>query len=71
VWAFHGLKDDLVDPNDTRRIADWIRDLKRSAGLDTMNVRATFHPEADHNSSDSAFAKEELPRWIGEQVEER
>ena len=27
-------------------------------------VRATFFPDANHNSWDPAFANEELPGWI-------
>jgi predicted peptidase len=68
VWTFHGLKDDLVNPQDTERIVEWLRDLKRSAGLDTTTVRLTLYPDANHNAWDPAFAEEELPRWIAAQT---
>ncbi len=64
VWCFQGLKDDVVSPHETQEIVRWLRELKRSGGLDTTNVRATFYPDANHNSWDAAFAEPELPRWI-------
>jgi len=64
VWCFQGLKDDIVMPHETREIVRWLHDLRRSAGLDTSEVRATFYPEANHNAWDPAFAEPELPVWI-------
>jgi predicted peptidase len=64
VWAFHGLRDDLVDPNDTRRIVAGIRDDRVRLGLDSTGVRMTLYPDANHNSWDPAFAETELPGWI-------
>lgn len=64
VWCFQGMKDDVVFPHETQEIARWLRELKRSGGLDTTNFRATFYPDANHNSWDPAFAEEELPKWI-------
>jgi len=64
VWCFQGLKDDVVMPHETREIIRWLHDLRRSAGLDTSEVRATFYPDANHNSWDPAFAEPELPVWI-------
>ena len=71
IWAFHGLRDDVVDPNDTRQIVEWIRDLRRSAGLDTTSVRMTLYPDANHNAWDPAFAEEELPCWLAVQLAKR
>jgi len=68
VWCFQGMKDDVVFPHETQEIARWLRELKKSGGLDTTNFRATFYADANHNSWDPAFAEEELPRWIGEQL---
>jgi predicted peptidase len=64
TWCFQGLKDDVVLPHETQEIARWMRELKASGGLDTTNFRATFYPDANHNSWDPAFAEEELPKWI-------
>ncbi|MFI5370683.1 MAG: hypothetical protein ACHQ52_03925, partial [Candidatus Eisenbacteria bacterium] len=64
VWAFHGLRDDLVDPNDTRRIVAGIRDDRARLGLDSTLVRMTLYPDANHNSWDPAFAEADLPGWI-------
>jgi predicted peptidase len=68
VWAFQGMRDDVVSPFETREIVRWLNELKRSGGLDTTNVRATFYPDADHASWDPAFAEVELPRWIAERL---
>ncbi len=64
VWAFHGLRDDLVNPADTRAIVAGLRDQKAAMGIDTTTVRMTLYPEANHDTWDPAFAEEELPRWI-------
>ena len=64
VWCFQGLKDDVVLPHETEEIVRWMRELKVSGGLDTTNLRATFYPDANHNSWDAAFAEEDLPKWI-------
>ncbi|MCC6350379.1 MAG: phospholipase [Candidatus Eisenbacteria bacterium] len=71
AWCFQGLKDDVVLPRETQEIVRWMRELKRSGGLDTTNLRATFYPDAGHDSWDSAFAEEELPKWIAEQLRAR
>jgi predicted peptidase len=68
VWCFQGMQDDVVLPDETREIVRWLQELKRSGGLDTTNLRATFYPDANHNSWDPAFAEEDLPKWIGEQL---
>ncbi len=64
VWAFHGLKDDIVNPEDTQKIVAGIREARARLGLDESDVRATYFPQANHNSWDSAFAEPELPGWI-------
>jgi predicted peptidase len=64
VWAFHGLEDDLVNPEDTRAIVTAIRKTRADAGLDTAAVRMTLLPDANHNAWDPAFADPELPVWI-------
>jgi predicted peptidase len=64
VWAFHGLRDDVVDPAETRHITDAIREEKARLGLDPDGLRVTFYPDANHGSWDRAFAEPDLPRWI-------
>jgi len=64
VWAFHGLRDDLVDPRDTRDIVDAVRRARRDRGLDPGEVRITLFPDANHNSWDPAFAEPDLPGWL-------
>lgn len=71
VWCFQGMKDDVVLPHESQEIVRWMEELKRSGGLDTTNLRATFYPDANHNSWDRAFAEEELPGWIGERLAPR
>ena len=68
VWAFHGLRDDLVDPADTRHIIAELKSAKLAAGLDTASARMTLYPEANHNSWDAAFAEPELSGWLQTQL---
>lgn len=64
VWAFHGLRDDVVDPAGTTAVVEEIRRLRRGAGGDAAAVRLTLYPEAGHNSWDAAYAEPELPGWL-------
>ncbi len=64
VWAFHGLKDDLVNPEDTRRIVEAIRSERGERGLDPEGARMTIYPKLNHGCWDAAYGETELPRWI-------
>ncbi len=64
VWAFHGLRDDIVDPRDTEQIVAGLRAERLRRGLDTTAVRMTLYPDANHGSWEPAFAEPELPGWI-------
>jgi len=64
VWAFHGLRDDVVDPVGTIATVAEIRRLHRSAGGDPAAVGLTLYPEAGHNSWDAAYAEPDLPDWL-------
>ncbi len=66
VWAFHGLRDDVVWPEDTRQITAALRDERARRGLDTTaaSLRVTLPPEANHGVWDLAYATEALPDWI-------
>jgi len=71
VWAFHGLRDDLVDPNDTRKIVAGLREQRSERGLDPGAVHLTLFPDADHDSWDPAFAHDSLVVWLREQLAAR
>lgn len=59
VWIFHGAKDDVVPPEQSRRMA---------AALETAGAtqaRYTEFPEAGHNSWDDAYSRTpELWEWL-------
>ncbi len=50
IWIFHGARDDVVPPEDDRRLAAALR----AAGA--QNARYTEFPDANHNSWDPAYA---------------
>jgi predicted peptidase len=56
-WIFHGLKDDVVDPEFSKKMADAI---ERRGG----QMRLSLFPNANHNSWDSAFAEKGLLPWL-------
>jgi predicted peptidase len=64
VWAFHGLKDDLVLPHDTQAVVMEIREARRERGLDPDAARMTLFPDANHNAWDPAYAEPELAAWF-------
>jgi len=56
-WIFHGDKDVVVAPEYSRKMVE----AMKAKGVD---VRATFYPEAGHNSWDAAFAEPGLLPWL-------
>ena len=56
-WIFHGLKDNVVDPDLSRQMATALKEV----GAD---VKLTLYPEANHNSWDPAFAERDLLFWL-------
>jgi len=68
VWAFAGLRDDVVDPNDTRKIVAGLRAQRTALGLDPDDARLTLFPDANHDSWDPAFAHDSLNVWLKEQL---
>jgi len=64
VWAFHGLRDDVVDPAETTAIIQEIRRLRSAAGLPAEDARMTLYPNANHNSWDAAYGEPGLPGWL-------
>jgi predicted peptidase len=57
TWIFHGARDDVVPPEQSRRMAEALR----AAGAD---VRYTEFPDANHNSWDPAYTTPELWEWL-------
>ncbi len=57
IWAFHGGRDEIVDPEFSRRT---IRAIREAGG----KPRYTEFPETGHNCWDEAFALPELTTWI-------
>ncbi len=60
-WLFHGLKDDVVLPVYTRQIEAALKKTK-------ADVKATYYPQANHNSWDAAFAEPGLINWLFKKV---
>lgn len=58
IWIFHGAKDDVVLPEQSRRMAAALK----SAGA--TDARYTEFPDANHNSWDPAYATPELWAWM-------
>ncbi len=58
IWIFHGAKDDVVPPDQSRRMA---AELKKIGARD---AHYTEFPDADHNSWDPAYATPELWSWM-------
>ena len=56
-WIFHGLKDDVVDPQFSQSMAAALKKCH-------ADVRLTLYPGANHNSWDSAFAEPQLLPWL-------
>lgn len=66
VWAFHGLLDDVVDPGDTRRVIQRVRENRVRLGLDPEDARMTLFEGANHNSWDPAYSHDSLNVWLRE-----
>jgi predicted peptidase len=59
IWAFHGERDDVVLPGETRRL---IAAIEEAGGT----ARATYLPEANHNAWDEAYRTQgrALSDWL-------
>ena len=58
VWLFHGAKDDVVPPTESRSLHSAL------GAVEGSSARYTEYPGANHNSWDAAYAEVELPAWI-------
>jgi len=56
VWAFHGGKDDVVTPDQSRHMVEALRGVGG-------NVRYTEFAELGHNAWDAAYATPGLWTW--------
>lgn len=57
IWVFHGAKDRIVRPAESRRM---VRALRAVGG----NVKLTIYPEADHDSWTETYNNPELYDWF-------
>jgi predicted peptidase len=69
VWAFHGLKDDVVDPRETRDIVAELARRRQAAGL--SEPRTTLYSDLGHGCWAAAYGDSLLPAWILSQRRER
>lgn len=57
TWVFHGAKDKVVPPGDSRAMVKW---LKEAGG----DVRLTIYPLAGHDSWTETYADNRLYDWF-------
>lgn len=58
VWAFHGGLDDVVSPEESKKMVDKIR------AYGGKKVKLTIYPENDHNAWDDTFDNPEVFAWL-------
>jgi predicted peptidase len=61
VWIFHGGKDDVVPPSQSRRMDAALK------AADARDARYTEFPDANHNSWDATYAYTPMWEWLFEQ----
>lgn len=57
VWVFHGAKDPVVSPEESKEM---VEALKKVGG----NVKFTLYPDATHNSWSKTYENPELYEWL-------
>jgi len=62
VWAFQGLKDDVVDPRETQGIVAELARWREPEGSAELHV--TLYPDLGHGCWATAYADSALPDWI-------
>jgi predicted peptidase len=65
VWAFQGLKDDVVDPRETQDIVAELARRAKEAGA--VEPRMTLYPDLGHGCWAAAFGDSTLSAWMQEQ----
>ena len=58
VWAFHGAKDNVVPPDESRRLVNQLRKLG------VKRAKLTVYPEANHDSWTQTYENPELYKWL-------
>jgi len=58
IWMFHGAQDDVVRPDDDRRL----KAAFKAAGA--RDVRYTEYPEGNHNAWDATYADRTMWEWL-------
>lgn len=64
VWLFHGGKDDVVPPEESRSLFAALGGKPTGDDAPPGRVRFTEFPQANHNSWDAAYAEPELAVWL-------
>lgn len=57
IWLFHGLKDDVVSVVHSKDMEKWIKDYGG-------NVKATYYPDAGHDSWTATYDNPEIYDWL-------
>jgi predicted peptidase len=57
IWVFHGLKDDVVSPIHSKDMERWINECGGK-------VKATYYPDANHNSWTVTYDNPEIYDWL-------
>lgn len=57
VWAFHGAKDEVVFPEESKKM---VTAVNNAGG----NAKLTIYPENDHNSWDDTYSNPEVYKWL-------
>jgi predicted peptidase len=60
IWMFHGADDDVVPPDDARR-------LEQVALAENANVRYTEYPDTNHNAWDPTYQNPAMWQWLWQQ----
>ncbi len=58
VWAFHGGKDTVVPPSESKRLMEELKAAK------VKDIRLTIYPDATHNSWTETYNNPELYEWF-------
>lgn len=61
VWMFHGARDELVPPDDDRKL------LAAFHAAGARDVRYTEYPEGGHNAWDATYADPAMWQWLLQQ----
>lgn len=61
IWVFHGEKDTVVLPEESKRLVSFFQSRLKG------NIRLTLYPEAGHDSWTKTYNNPELYQWLLEQ----